>query len=129
MTSFIPRESVQFSKRLTKIEQRPAGVTLSFQDGTTAECSILAGADGIKSTVRGHVLEKYPEQIAPVYAGSYCYRAVIPISEAYEILGDRTDVAKFYFGHKRSAISYRISQGEVSCCLSCLISSQITNHS
>ncbi|KAH6951952.1 hypothetical protein DER45DRAFT_390082 [Fusarium avenaceum] len=112
MTSFIPRESVQFSKRLTKIEQRPAGVTLSFQDGTTAECSILAGADGIKSTVRGHVLEKYPEQIAPVYAGSYCYRAVIPISEAYEILGDRTDVAKFYFGHKRSAISYRISQGE-----------------
>ncbi|KIL88222.1 hypothetical protein FAVG1_08300 [Fusarium avenaceum] len=112
MTSFIPRESVQFSKRLTKIEQRPAGVTLSFQDGTTAECSILAGADGIKSTVRGHVLEKYPEQIAPVYAGSYCYRAVIPMSEAYEILGDRTDVAKFYFGYKRSAISYRISQGE-----------------
>jgi hypothetical protein len=36
------------------------------------------------------------------------------MSEAYEILGDRTDVAKFYFGHKRSAISYRISEGEVS---------------
>ncbi|KAL6918701.1 hypothetical protein FSST1_002727 [Fusarium sambucinum] len=112
MTSFIPKNSVQFSKRLTKIEQRPDGVSLSFQDGTTANCSILAGADGIKSTVRGHVLEKHPNQIAPVYAGSYCYRAVIPMSEAYEILGDLTDVAKFYFGHKQSAISYRITGGE-----------------
>ncbi|EYB24139.1 hypothetical protein FG05_00092 [Fusarium graminearum] len=111
MTSFIPKDSVKFSKRLTKIEQSPDGVTLSFQDGTTANCDILAGADGIKSTVRGHVLEKHPNQIAPVYAGAYCYRAVIPMDEAYEILGDLTDVAKFYFGHKKSAISYRITQG------------------
>jgi 2-polyprenyl-6-methoxyphenol hydroxylase-like FAD-dependent oxidoreductase len=58
------------------------------------------------------VLEKHPSQIAPVYAGAYCYRAVIPMSEAYEILGDLTDVAKFYFGHKRSAISYRITGGK-----------------
>ncbi|KAF5711917.1 salicylate hydroxylase [Fusarium mundagurra] len=112
MTSFIPIENVKFNKRLTNIEERPDGVTLSFQDGTTAECSVLAGADGIKSTVRAHVLENYPSQIAPVYAGAYCYRAVIPMSEAYEILGDLTDVAKFYFGPKRSAVTYRISGGE-----------------
>ncbi|GKU10787.1 unnamed protein product, partial [Fusarium langsethiae] len=112
MTSFIPKDSVQFSKRLTNIEQRPDGVTLSFQDGITANCTILAGADGIKSTVRGHVLEKHPSQIAPVYAGAYCYRAVIPMSEAYEIMGDLTDVAKFYFGSKRSAITYRITEGK-----------------
>ncbi|KAF5990108.1 salicylate hydroxylase [Fusarium bulbicola] len=112
MTSFIPIGNVKFNKRLTKIEDRPDGITLSFQDGTTAECSILAGADGIKSTVRAHVLEKYPSQIAPVYAGAYCYRAVIPMSEAYEILGDLTDVAKFYFGSKRSAVTYRITGGE-----------------
>jgi 2-polyprenyl-6-methoxyphenol hydroxylase-like FAD-dependent oxidoreductase len=114
MTSFIPIENVKFSKRLTNIEQRPDGVTLSFQDGTTAECSVLAGADGIKSTVRATVLEHYPDQIAPVYAGAYCYRAVIPMAEAYEILGDLTDVAKIYFGHGRGAVTYRISGGEVS---------------
>ncbi|OJJ70146.1 hypothetical protein ASPBRDRAFT_56864 [Aspergillus brasiliensis CBS 101740] len=113
MTSFIPIENVRFNKRLTNVEQRPAGVTLTFSDGTTAEAGILAGADGIKSTVREHVLKDlYPSQVAPVYAGAYCYRAVIPMSEAYEILGDLTDVAKFYFGHKRSAVTYRISGGE-----------------
>ncbi|KAJ4137150.1 hypothetical protein NW768_002731 [Fusarium equiseti] len=112
MTSFIPKDSVKFSKRLTKIEQRPDNVILSFQDGTTANCSILAGADGIKSTIRGHVLEKHPSQIAPVYAGAYCYRAVIPMSEAYEIMGDLTDVAKLYYGHNRGAVTYRISEGK-----------------
>lgn len=115
MTTFISVENVRFNKRLTNVEQRPAGVTLAFSDGTTAEAAILAGADGIKSTVREHVLKDlYPSQVAPVYAGAYCYRAVVPMSEGYEILGDLTDVAKFYFGTRRSAVTYRISGGDVS---------------
>lgn len=115
MTSFIPIENVKFSKRLTEIEQHSDKVVLRFEDGETAEASVLAGADGIKSIVRRHVLEpNFPSQAAPVYADSYCYRAVIPMDEAYEILGDLTDVAKFFFGHGRGGISYRISGGEVS---------------
>jgi salicylate hydroxylase len=51
-----------------------------------------------------------------VFADAYCYRAVIPMQQAEEILGDLTDVAKFYFGYKRSAVTYRISGGEVSHC-------------
>jgi salicylate hydroxylase len=115
MTSFIPIENVQFSKRLTEIEQHADKVILKFDDGTVAEASVLAGADGIKSIVRKHVLKpQYPSEVAPVYADSYCYRAVIPMSEAFEIMGDLTDCAKFFFGHNRSAISYRITGGEVS---------------
>jgi salicylate hydroxylase len=115
MTSFIPIENVRFSKRLTEIKQYPDKVTLKFADGNIAKASILAGADGIQSSVRKHVLEPvYPSQVKPVYADAYCYRAVIPISEANEILGDLTDVAKFYFGHDRSAVSYRITGGKVS---------------
>jgi 2-polyprenyl-6-methoxyphenol hydroxylase-like FAD-dependent oxidoreductase len=114
MTSFIPLENVKFSKRLTTIEQHPDKVVLKFADGDVAEASVLAGADGIKSGVRKHVLEpSCPEQIAPVYADAYCYRAVIPMSEANEIMGDLTDVAKFYFGHGRSAVTYRITGGKV----------------
>lgn len=111
MTSFIPADSVKFSKHLTDIEQGPSGVKLTFADGTTARADILAGADGIKSTVRAHVLQDHPEQIAPKYASAYCYRAVIPMAEAQAILGDLTDVAKNYFGHGRGAVTYRISGG------------------
>jgi 2-polyprenyl-6-methoxyphenol hydroxylase-like FAD-dependent oxidoreductase len=114
MTSFIPLENVKFSKRLTTIEQHPDKVVLKFAGDEVAEASILAGADGIKSGARKHVLESsYPEQVDPVYADAYCYRAVIPMSEADEIMGDITDVAKFYFGHDRSAVTYRITGGKV----------------
>lgn len=115
MTSFIPIESVRFSKRLAGVEQRPDGVTLIFGDGTTAEATVLAGSDGIQSTVREHVLgERYPNQVAPVYADAYCYRGVIPIEEANEILGELTDIAKTYYGQKRGCVTYRISEGRVS---------------
>jgi len=115
MTSFIPIENVKFSKRLTNIEQHPDKVVLSFADQTFAEASIGVGADGIQSTVRKDVLELiYPSQVQPVYANSYCYRAVLPMAEAYEILGDLTDTAKFFFGRKRGCVTYRISGGEVS---------------
>jgi len=112
MTSFFPIERVKFNKRLTEIEQHDDKVVLKFADGEVAEASILAGADGIQSTVRAHVLSpKYPDQIAPVYTDSYCYRGVISIEEAEEIFGERADVAKMYFGHERGVITYRITGG------------------
>jgi salicylate hydroxylase len=107
-------KNVRFSKRLTKIEQHPEKVRLEFADGEVAEADVVAGADGIQSTVRAHVLSHCcPDEAAPVYADAYCYRGVISMSEAEEILGDLTDVAKFYFGHGRCAVTYRISGGEV----------------
>jgi 2-polyprenyl-6-methoxyphenol hydroxylase-like FAD-dependent oxidoreductase len=115
MTSFIPIENVKFSKLLTDIQQFPDKVVLSFADGEVVQASALVGSDGIKSVVREHILKPlYPSQAEPVYADSYCYRGVIPIAEAEEILGDLTDVAKFYFGDKRSCVTYRISGGAVS---------------
>lgn len=116
MTSYIPIEKVKFGKKLTHIQQLPEKVMLTFADGEVVETSALFGADGIKSVVREHVLEPvFPSQVEPVYADSYCYRGVIPITEAESILGDLTDVAKFYFGDKRSCVTYRISGGSVCC--------------
>jgi salicylate hydroxylase len=114
MTSYIPIQNVKFNKCLTDIEQHSDKVVLRFSDGEVAEASVLVGADGIRSIVREHVLKPFnPSQVDPVYADAYCYRGVIPISEAEEILGSLTDVAKFYFGYKRSAVTYRITSGKV----------------
>ncbi|KAL7911405.1 hypothetical protein GGI35DRAFT_447315 [Trichoderma velutinum] len=113
MTSFIPTQSVKFNKRLIGIQQHPDKVVLEFADGEVATATVLAGADGIQSTVREHVLKPlHLNQVAPVYAEAYCYRGVISMPEAEEILGPLTDVAKFYFGNKRSAVTYRITGGE-----------------
>lgn len=116
LTSFIPRDRVQFNKRLTDIEQREDHVVLSFADGTVAQAALVVGADGIQSIVREHVLRSIdPEGIAPRYANSYAYRAVIPMADAKEILGDRlTDTAKMYLGKDRLVVTYRVSGGAVS---------------
>ena len=46
---------VRFGKRFERYEQNDA-ITLHFEDGTTAECDVLVGADGIGSRVRGQYL-------------------------------------------------------------------------
>ncbi|RAH52314.1 monooxygenase [Aspergillus piperis CBS 112811] len=113
MTKYISIEKVRFSKTVMGVQQHPGKVILKFADSDTAEASILVGADGINSTVRKHVLGPlYPSQVEPVYANSYCYRGVIPISEAKEIFGNLTDVAKMYVGEKRCCVTYMISKGE-----------------
>lgn len=114
MTSFIPIGRVKFNKRLEKIQEHPNKVILEFADGDVVNASMVVGADGIKSVVRKHILQpQFPTEVDPVYAGAYCYRAVIPMSEAQAILGQHTDVAKFYFGKQRACVTYRISGGEV----------------
>ncbi|KAF5705071.1 salicylate hydroxylase [Fusarium mundagurra] len=113
MTSFIPIESVKFNKKLVSIKEYTDRVMLEFADGEIAVHSILAGSDGIASIVREYLLKPtHPEEALPVYSGAHCYRAVIPMGEAYEIMGEKTDVAKIYFGHNRGAVSYRITGGK-----------------
>jgi salicylate hydroxylase len=122
MTSFIDTRNVKFNQRLRRIEQFSDRVRLIFADGEATEHSVVAGADGITSTVREHVLcQRFPKQVEPVYTNAYCYRAVIPIVEAETILGDLTHVAKFYFGHRRSAVTYRISEGKEFNFLLCVV--------
>ncbi|KJK49898.1 hypothetical protein UK23_12945 [Lentzea aerocolonigenes] len=46
---------VQFGKRFERYEQGE-NIRLHFEDGTTAECDVLVGADGIRSRVRQQYL-------------------------------------------------------------------------
>lgn len=82
------------SKRLRSYVQSPSGITLTFQDGSSATCDILVGADGIHSAVRRKLLEdtadSYTKQgkaddaqeilkaVEPAWSGTTAYRAVFP---------------------------------------------------
>ncbi|KZP08337.1 FAD/NAD(P)-binding domain-containing protein, partial [Athelia psychrophila] len=63
-------------------------IILRFKDGTTAECDVLLGADGIKSAVRatlvsnlareGKITKEEAARPNPVWSGTGAYRGLIP---------------------------------------------------
>jgi len=69
----LPAQTYRFGKRLTRIEQHADGVTAIFADGSSERGDLLAGADGIRSTVRAQFLPG----AQPVYAGYVAWRAVL----------------------------------------------------
>jgi len=88
----LPRScKVYCSKRLCSYHQSQSGpVKLAFEDGSTALCDILIGADGIKSPTRRSLLResarlKVGEQspsdllscVDPIWTGTLAYRALI----------------------------------------------------
>jgi salicylate hydroxylase len=83
------------SKRLERYTQQPdSPIQLQFQDGSTATCDILIGADGIKSAVRKRMLQEAAAEvemqnwdaeatelrclIEPRFSGVFSYRTLIP---------------------------------------------------
>lgn len=91
----LPRSTKVFcSKRLRSFTQRATGpVELCFEDGSTASCDVLVGADGLKSAVRSVMYtekakiaqsEKKVKEAAelqacvePLWCGTNAYRALI----------------------------------------------------
>lgn len=45
----VPRESIHLGKKIERAEAREDGVSLYFEDGSSAHGDILVGADGIRS--------------------------------------------------------------------------------
>ncbi|ROW14592.1 hypothetical protein VPNG_03165 [Cytospora leucostoma] len=84
----VPQERMHASKKLDQIGRNGDGsITLRFTDGTTHECDILVGADGIHSTVRKFVLGKNDPAVSPRNTGWWCIFALRPYEEAQASIG------------------------------------------
>ncbi|KAJ4370434.1 hypothetical protein N0V83_004952 [Neocucurbitaria cava] len=113
MASFIKEDAVRFNKRVKTLTQSNDLVTLTFENGDVAHHAAVVGCDGVKGFSRRIVLGKrYPECIEPQYTNKYVYRAIVPMSDAKEILGDLATDAKMYMSKSANLSTYPISEGK-----------------
>jgi salicylate hydroxylase len=89
LLKIVPSNRMHTSKQLVDIDEagEDGPVTLSFSDGTTHECDVLIGADGIHTRVRRYVLGEGDPAATPVPAGWWFVAALKPYDEALEALG------------------------------------------
>lgn len=85
----IPPELLHSSKNLKDIEKKGSEgpVLLHFTNGTTHECDVLIGADGIHSTVRKFILGEDDPATSPRNSGAWAVMALKPAAQAKASFG------------------------------------------
>lgn len=112
MTSLVPTGAVVLGKRAMKIDQYGEKVMIHFADGSRVEADVVIGCDGAKAVSREAVLgQSYPNKVNATYSGRYVYRAVVPMEEAREILGEYAGDGKMFVGPGKYIASYQMSGG------------------
>ncbi|XKM43689.1 FAD-dependent monooxygenase (plasmid) [Rhizobium ruizarguesonis] len=98
--------TVQFNKRLTRLEDNGSDVYLEFQDGTSARATIVIGADGINSRVRETLLgaEK------PHYSGWVGHRAMISAQKLKKFDLTFEDCVKWWGPDRHMMVYYTTSR-------------------
>jgi salicylate hydroxylase len=76
-----PAERVLFARRMATLTQDAQGVTLTFEDGSTARHDLVVGADGIHSRVRAALFGEEK----PRFTGVVSYRAVVPTERVKDV--------------------------------------------
>ncbi|KAI0402966.1 salicylate hydroxylase [Xylaria palmicola] len=83
----VSEDRLHASKKLSSIDQHPDSITLHFTDGTTHECDILIGADGIHSTVRKFILGEDDPAASPRNTGVWAVMTIQPYAKARASIG------------------------------------------
>ncbi|KZT01925.1 FAD/NAD(P)-binding domain-containing protein [Laetiporus sulphureus 93-53] len=122
---------IYFSKRLATYTENDSGeIFLQFLDGSTATCDVLAGCDGIKSTVRKVLYQSLADkaiqdgnnakatdllaQAKPVWSGRTVYRSLLSRDVLEHACPGHPHLTKPYLcaGRDHHVVTYPISQGQ-----------------
>lgn len=87
------RVQIHLGHRLASYVESDTAVDLSFKNGTTVQCDILVGADGIHSVVRRGFLakehslsaDKAEKEGHPLWTGTIAYRGIIDSSRVAQL--------------------------------------------
>lgn len=115
LVKHLPSDIARFGKNLVGIQDLGAeGVVLSFEDGSTARHSAVIGCDGIKSRTRRVMLGEDNPAASPVYTGKYCYRGLVPMDKAIELLGEEKAVnCQAYLGYHGHMLTFPVAGGRM----------------
>lgn len=110
----------QFGKRAVSVEQDAEQARVLFTDGTEHRCDLLIAADGIKSSIRDHVLNGLGHPlVAPRFSGTCAYRGMIDSQQlraAYRARGideHLIDVPQMYLGLDAHILTFPVKQGRL----------------
>jgi salicylate hydroxylase len=114
----IPPQCAHFGKRPTQIEERRVRpgdkIILHFKNKTSASVDAVAGADGIHSQVRLHILGEDHPAARAAFAGSATYIGLVTMDRAVENLGDEyAQNSMMLCGPGRALLSYPIEHGKL----------------
>ncbi|WP_455924655.1 salicylate 1-monooxygenase [Pseudomonas putida] len=120
LASQLPEGIARFGKRAVSVEQAAGQVHVHFADGSQHTCDVVIAADGIKSTLRDHVLRGLGQpEIAPRYSGTCAYRGMIDselLRAAYREAGvdeHLINVPQMYLGPDAHILTFPVKQGRL----------------
>jgi len=98
-------DAIELDRKATGFAEDSDGVTLRFQDGSTARGRLLIGADGVKSVIRDQICGAVPA----TYTGDATWRITVPTSRLPPNFMDQ--VMALWLGPGLHAVCYYIRGG------------------
>ncbi|KAF4964433.1 hypothetical protein FSARC_7619 [Fusarium sarcochroum] len=115
LVKLLPAGTANLGKNLIDIEDSGTDVViLKFDDGTTGCHSAVVGCDGIKSRTRSILLGNNHPLINPQYTGKYCYRGMVPMHKAVDLLGEEKAMnCQAYLGYHGHMLTFPVAGGRM----------------
>ena len=104
LTTLIDPGRVRLGTPCTTIVEEPASVALRFADGTAAAMPVVAGADGIRSTVRA---ARHGDLAR--YSGQCIYRGLVDADRVADLFDE--PAVRLWLGPGRHAVCYPVAGG------------------